>query len=147
MSSAQQTVSVKAYYNDLGENQPEIRRFTVSSRRSSLTSASTYFSLQVDATPGNDVHRALETTIAQLNSNYPQGQFTLQYVDEDNDRITFSSDSELRAAIHRVPLGGTLKIFVKPKAKTAEQAAPSAVLHEGVSCDGCQGAVVGNRYK
>ena len=71
----------------------------------------------------------------------------LQYIDEDNDRITFSSDSELRAAIHRVPLGGTLKIFVKPKAKTAERPEPSATVHAGVMCDGCQGAVVGNRYK
>jgi sequestosome 1 len=98
-------------------------------------------------TSTNDVYRALETTIAQLNGNYPQGQFTLQYVDEDNDRITFSSDGELRSALNSTPLGGTIKIYVKPKAKKSEQTGENTTVHAGITCDGCQGSVVGNRYK
>ncbi|CAF3964329.1 unnamed protein product [Rotaria sp. Silwood2] len=129
MSTQQQQVIVKAYYNDLVESQPEIRRFSV------------------DVSPSNDIYRTLETTIAQLNSNYPQGQFTLQYMDEDNDRITFSSDSELRSALNNIPLGGVIKIFVKPKAKKPEETSQNATVHPGVTCDGCQGSVVGNRYK
>jgi len=128
-TTQQQQVFVKAYYNDLAETQPEIRRFTI------------------DVSSTTDVYRTLETTIAQLNNNYPQGQFTLQYVDEDNDRITFSSDSELRSALHNIPLGGTIKIYVKPKAKKSEQANPNSTVHAGITCDGCQGSVVGNRYK
>ncbi len=89
----------------------------------------------------------METTIAQLNSDYPQGQFTLQYVDEDNDRITFSSDSELRSALNNVSPGGVIKIYVKPKTKKTEQTSDNANVHVGVTCDGCQGSVVGNRYK
>ena len=89
----------------------------------------------------------METTIAQLNSNYPQGQFTLQYVDEDNDRITFSSDSELRSALKNVSSGGVMKIYVKPKGKKAEETTEQPTLHPGVTCDGCQGSIVGNRYK
>ncbi|CAF4874604.1 unnamed protein product [Rotaria sp. Silwood1] len=127
--SAQQQVIVKAYYNDLVENQPEIRRSSI------------------DVSPTNDVYRTLETTISQLNSSYPQGQFTLQYVDEDNDRITFSSDSELRSALTNIPLGGVIKIYVKPKVKTPEETSPNATVHPGVTCDGCQGPVVGIRYK
>jgi sequestosome 1 len=128
MSSAQQII-VKAYYNDLVESQPEIRRFAI------------------DVSSNNDVYQALETTIAQLNSNYPQGQFTLQYVDEDNDRITFSSDSELRSALNTVSPGGVIKIYVKPNAKKTEETNETPMVHVGVTCDGCQGPVVGNRYK
>jgi len=124
-----QQVIVKAYYNDLVESQPEIRRFAI------------------DASSSNDVYQALETTIAQLNTSYPQGQFTLQYVDEDNDRITFSSDSELRSALNNVAPGGVIKIYVKPKGKKSEETSESAEVHVGVTCDGCQGSIVGNRYK
>jgi hypothetical protein len=127
--SAQQVI-VKAYYNDLVESQPEIRRFTI------------------DASPSNDVYQTLETTITQLNGNYPQGQFTLQYVDEDNDRITFSSDSELRSALNNIVPGGVIKIYVKPKAKKTEETSETAAVHHGITCDGCQKApIVGNRYK
>jgi len=126
--SAQQVI-VKAYYNDLVENQPEIRRFAI------------------DVSPTNDVYQALETTITQLNGNYLQGQFTLQYVDEDNDRITFSSDSELRSALNSVKPGGVIKIYVKPKVKKTEETSEKSAIHIGVTCDGCQGSVVGNRYK
>jgi hypothetical protein len=126
--SAQQVI-VKAYYNDLVENQPEIRRFAI------------------DVSPTNDVYQALETTIAQLNKDYPQGQFTLQYVDEDNDRITFSSDGEFRSALNNVSPGGLIKIYVKPKVKKTEETSEAPAVHPGITCDGCQGAVIGNRYK
>ena len=105
------------------------------------------FCFQLDVSANSNVYQTLETTIAQLNSNYPQGQFTLQYVDEDNDRITFSSDSELRSALNNVSSGGVLKIYVKPKTKKAEEPTEQPVLHPGITCDGCQGPVVGNRYK
>ncbi len=89
----------------------------------------------------------METTITQLNGNYPQGQFTLQYVDEDNDRITFSSDSELRSALNNIQPGGVIKIYVKPKEKKTEGTGEWSGVHPGITCDGCQGPVIGNRYK
>ncbi|CAF3568988.1 unnamed protein product [Adineta steineri] len=129
MSSTQQQVIVKAYYNDLVESQPEIRRFAI------------------DVSSNQDVYQALETTISQLNSDYVQGQFTLQYVDEDNDRITFSSNNELRSALNNISAGGVIKIYVKPKVKKTEETTENPTLHYGVQCDGCEGPVVGNRYK
>lgn len=68
-------------------------------------------------------------------------------MDEDNDRITFSSDVELRSALSTVPLGGILKVYVKPKVKKSEQPTQNETIHAGVTCDGCNGSVVGNRYK
>jgi len=105
------------------------------------------FYLQIDVSPTNDVYQALETTITQLNGNYLQGQFTLQYVDEDNDRITFSSDSELRSALNNIQPGGVIKIYVKPKGKKTEETGEWSGVHPGITCDGCQGPVIGNRYK
>ncbi len=91
----------------------------------------------------------MEATISQLNANYAQGQFTLQYVDEDNDRITFSSDSELRSALNNLAPGGVIKIYVKPKAtKKTEETGEAPTVHHSVTCDGCQKSpIVGNRYK
>jgi sequestosome 1 len=68
-------------------------------------------------------------------------------VDEDNDRITFSSDSELRSALTTLSPGGVMKIYVKPKAKKTEETGENPTVHVGITCDGCQGPVVGNRYK
>jgi len=129
MSAQQQQVTVKAYYNDLVETQPEIRRFAL------------------DVSANTDVYQTLATTISQLNAGYPQGQFTLQYMDEDNDRITFSSSNELRSALNDIPSGGVIKIYVKPKAKKTEETTQDLPVHEGVTCDGCQGPIIGNRYK
>jgi hypothetical protein len=89
----------------------------------------------------------LETTISQLNGDYLQGQFILQYKDEDNDRITFSSNNELQSALKNYSTNGIIKIFVKPKSNSNEQAKENTTVHVGVICDECQGPIVGNRYK
>ncbi|CAF0926667.1 unnamed protein product [Didymodactylos carnosus] len=121
-----QALIVKAYYDDLNQTHPEIRRFTV------------------DITSGRNIYQELEAKIAQLNSDYVIGRFTLQYIDEDKDRITFSSNDELRSAIG-MNNGGSIKIFVKPKHQ--QRKGGENIHHAGVTCDGCQRQVYGIRYK
>ncbi|CAF1180363.1 unnamed protein product [Didymodactylos carnosus] len=121
-----QALVVKAYYDDLNQTHPEIRRFTI------------------DIASGRDIYHELEEKIAQLNSDYAVGQFSLQYIDEDKDRITFSSNDELRSAIN-VNNGSLIKIFVKLKQQ--QRKGDENVHHVGVICDGCQGQVRGIRYK
>ncbi|CAF1073640.1 unnamed protein product, partial [Didymodactylos carnosus] len=114
------------YYDDLNQTHPEIRRFTI------------------DIASGRNIYQELEAKIAQLNSDYVNGQFTLQYIDEDKDRITFSSNDELRSAIS-VNNDGLIKIFVKSKQQ--QRKGDENIHHAGVICDGCQGHVYGIRYK
>ena len=78
----------------------------------------------------------------------------LQYNDEENERITFSSNDELRSAIALNKDANTLKVFV-----TFNQSIPETPLetpqadtinkecHVGVTCDGCNGSIIGFRYK
>jgi len=90
---------------------------------------------------------------------YPQlirESFKLSYMDEEDDKITFSSDDEFISALmfakrkddqpfHLfVHLAGETKAsppISEPEFNCGE------VTHFGVTCDGCQGKVAGFRYK
>ena len=57
--------------------------------------------------------------MASFQSDNQSIDVILQYIDEENERITFSSNDELRAAIALNKDGNTLKVFV-----VLNQAAP-----------------------
>jgi len=78
--------------------------------------------------------------------------FTLQYIDEENERITFSSNEELRSAISSNKDLNAFKIFVtsnQPQTTTTTTTTRVSTreCHTGVTCDNCQGSIVGARYK
>nr|XP_056721477.1 sequestosome-1 [Euleptes europaea] len=83
------------------------------------------------------------------------GAFQMYYKDEDGDMIAFSSDEELQLAMPYVK-DGIFRIYVKEKKElkrehlhrqSCSQERPSNVVHPNVVCDGCDGPVVGARFK
>lgn len=79
------------------------------------------------------------------------------FSDEEGDKVTISSDNELVAALiygkrslepFRLfvqVIGGTKPEAVKPP--TGSPGNCQGEVHWGVTCDGCEGAVKGFRYK
>lgn len=125
---------VKVYYTKQTQQQTEIRRFALNIAQE------------------NDVYQELCSKIATYQPDIQLNGFTLQYIDEENERITFSSNEELRSAISSNKDLNTFKIFVLPNQSQTTTTAPAAAAsnrecHTGVTCDGCQGSIVGSRYK
>ncbi|CAF1065101.1 unnamed protein product [Adineta ricciae] len=119
---------VKVYFTkQQQQQQPEIRRFAI------------------DISPENNIYQELCTKIATLQPDIQLHGFTLQYIDDESERITFSSTEELRSAISTNKDTNALKIFVtanQPAATTSNKE-----QHVGVDCDGCDGPIFGVRYK
>ncbi|POI25479.1 hypothetical protein CIB84_010771 [Bambusicola thoracicus] len=83
----------------------------------------------------------------------PPPAFRMHYKDEDGDLIAFSTDEELDLAMPYVQ-DGVFRVYIKEKKECrrehrsqCSQEAPRDVVHPNVICDGCQGPVVGARFK
>ncbi|XP_050569667.1 sequestosome-1 isoform X5 [Cygnus atratus] len=73
--------------------------------------------------------------------------------DEDGDLIAFSSDEELELAMPYVR-DGVFRVYIKEKKECrrehrsqCSQEPPRDMVHPNVICDGCEGPVVGARFK
>ncbi|XP_067423273.1 sequestosome-1 isoform X2 [Emydura macquarii macquarii] len=88
-----------------------------------------------------------------LRAGAAPGAFQMYYKDEDGDMIAFSSDDELKMALPYVK-DGIFRIYIKEKKECrrehrsqCNQEHPPNVVHPNVICDGCDGPVVGARFK
>ncbi|XP_017583580.1 PREDICTED: sequestosome-1 isoform X2 [Corvus brachyrhynchos] len=77
----------------------------------------------------------------------------MHYKDEDGDLIAFSTDEELELAMPYVQ-GGVFRVYIKEKKECkrehrsqCSQEPPRNMVHPNVICDGCEGPVVGTRFK
>nr|XP_042706878.1 sequestosome-1 isoform X1 [Chrysemys picta bellii] len=93
-----------------------------------------------------------------LRAGAAPGTFQMHYKDEDGDMIAFSSDEELKMALPYVK-DGIFRIYIKgifflekkecrrEHRSQCNQERPPNVVHPNVICDGCEGPVVGARFK
>ncbi|XP_042682528.1 sequestosome-1 isoform X2 [Centrocercus urophasianus] len=83
----------------------------------------------------------------------PPPAFRMHYKDEDGDLIAFSTDEELDMAMPYVQ-DGVFRVYIREKKECrrehrsqCSQEPPRDMVHPNVICDGCEGPVVGARFK
>ncbi|XP_005503463.2 sequestosome-1 isoform X6 [Columba livia] len=129
-------LTVKAYLLGKEEAAREIRRFSL---------------------PPPARYQAIHDRVAELFQGLlragPPPAFRMHYKDEDGDLIAFSTDEELEMAMPYVQ-DGIFRVYVKEKKECrrehrsqCSQEPPRDMVHPNVICDGCEGAVVGTRFK
>jgi len=82
-----------------------------------------------------------------------QKNFSVSWIDEDGDSVTIASDEELIIALTEMQ-GSLYKLHINVKGARAgrgddeeDKEECRGEEHIGVTCDGCNGQVFGNRYK
>ncbi|XP_051649845.1 sequestosome-1 isoform X1 [Manacus candei] len=129
-------LTVKAYLLGKEEATREIRRFSL---------------------PPPARYRAIYDRVAELFQGLlragPPPAFRMHYKDEEGDLIAFSSDEELELAMPYVR-DGVFRVYIKEKKdckrehrSQCSQEPPRNMVHPNVICDGCEGPVVGTRFK
>ena len=94
----------------------------------------------------------LKQKIATLFPAFRRSEPVLSWVDEEGDEVVVASDEELEIALAALP-GPVYKFRVrltdtKKDGNRPGMARPrSDQVHPGVTCDGCEGPVLGPRYK
>jgi sequestosome 1 len=133
------SLPIKCYLSVDGSESNEIRRFTLDSE---VVGNFTYL-------------------MEKIRAIYPQllrENFHVMYIDEENDKVTISSDDELVSALmfanrqDKEPFRVFIQLAkVSGKRCSSTSGEPQGNnqgdLHIGVTCDGCQGAIKGFRYK
>ncbi|XP_062944193.1 sequestosome-1 isoform X2 [Cynocephalus volans] len=139
------SLTVKAYLLGKEDSAREIRRFSFC------------FSLEpeaeAEAAAGPGPCERLLNRVAALFPALRPGGFHAHYRDEDGDLVAFSSDEELTMAMSYVK-DDIFRIYIKEKKECRRdhrppcaQELPRNMVHPNVICDGCNGPVVGTRYK
>merc|ERR1712012_877575 len=93
----------------------------------------------------------LKQKIAAIFPEFRRREPVLSWVDEDGDEVVVTSDEELQVALTALT-GPVYKLKAKVADKANDEGHPGMARrgqahHHGVVCDGCDGPVVGPRYK
>lgn len=75
-----------------------------------------------------------------------QTEFSLYYIDEEKDQVTFSSSDEIAAAL-QIPSASLFRIYVQIMKSNEETTVNNKVVHENIVCDICKNEIIGARYK
>nr|XP_057920164.1 sequestosome-1-like [Doryrhamphus excisus] len=129
------SMTVKAYLLGDDEAVREIRRFTV------------------DPEVADTTFEYLSGKSCDVFSSLRGSAVKMFYRDEDEDLVEFSTDEELRMGLACME-HNTLRVFIKEKDPLDALAPPTfitlpsqASLHPNVTCEACNGPVVGVRFK
>ncbi|KAM6150841.1 sequestosome-1 isoform 2-T2 [Erethizon dorsatum] len=140
------SLTVKAYLLGKEEAAREIRRFSFCFSPESQAEAEA-------AAAGPGPCERLLSRVAALFPALRPGGFQAHYRDEDGDLVAFSSDEELMMAMSYVK-EDIFRIYIKEKKEYRREHRPHCaqealrpMVHPNVICDGCDGPVVGTRYK
>ncbi|XP_045441728.1 sequestosome-1 isoform X2 [Pipistrellus kuhlii] len=138
------SLTVKAYLLGKEDATREIRRFSFC------------FSPGPEAEAEAAARGPCERLLGRVAALFPAlrpGGFQAHYRDEDGDLVAFSSDEELTMALAYVK-DDLFRIYIKERKECRRdhrppcaQEAPRNMVHPNVICDGCNGPVVGTRYK
>ncbi|XP_063303977.1 sequestosome-1 isoform X1 [Pelobates fuscus] len=131
------SITVKAYLLGKDESHKEIRRFTTELPVGNASSGCERLSRKV-----TDVFQGLRG-----------GTFQMFYRDEEGDLVAFSTDEELNMAFAALN-EEVFRLYIKERrdckrdhrSHCGQENTPN-LIHPNVTCDGCNGPVVGNRYK
>lgn len=90
-----------------------------------------------------DVNATFEILRQRVEGLVGHSNFKMLWLDTEKDFVVLGSNDELAAA-KEVTVNNLLRLFVRP---TGKPAGGEKKIHRGVTCDGCQGAVTGSRFK
>jgi sequestosome 1 len=109
------------------EDEQETRRFVLNEDRASRFS---------------DLQQKIISIFPALGEREP----VVSWLDDEGDEVRMANNEELKLALATMP-GPVFKLRVRQGGKTEGEQQQAGELHPGIVCDGCDGPVLGPRYK
>ena len=96
------------------------------------------------ATRFSNIQQKITSIFPALDQREP----LVSWLDDEGDEVRISNDEELKLALAAMP-GPVVKLRVRlgGKKEEGEQCQTGGEVHPGIVCDGCNGPVLGPRYK